>query len=226
MKRDGLTSRTYLEFLNSIKSKIHQARFQAAKAVNKELIALYWQIGEEISERQEKFGWGKAIVEKLGQDLMQAFPKVTGFSARNLWDMRRFYQEYAQYPNLRQVVAEIPWGHHLVILNKVKEIDAREYYLQAIMQCGWSRNILLHQINAKAFERQRLLPKQHNFKKTLPNPLADQAEQTMKDIYALDFLGITGQVVEKEVGGGWSIRSKMYCWNWVMVFLSWETNTK
>lgn len=198
MKRGCLTNKAYLEFLNSIKAKIQQARFRAVRAANKELVDLYWQIGTEIVERQEKMGWGKAVVERLSRDLCRELPGTTGFSTRNLWDMRRFYLEY-RHSNLRQVVAEIPWGQNLVILNGVKEVEAREYYLKATLEMGWSRNVLLNQIKAQAFERQALAVKQHNFQKALPKHLAEQADQTMKDIYMLDFLGIKKPVLEQEM---------------------------
>ncbi|MDO8526264.1 MAG: DUF1016 N-terminal domain-containing protein [Deltaproteobacteria bacterium] len=149
----NLIPEDYVACLKSIKERIQQARFQAVRSVNREMIELYWHIGKEIAERKEKLGWGRAIVEKLSHDLIKSFPGMTGFSTRNLWEMKRFYQKYVDYPILQQLVAEIPWGHHLVILNKVKEMKACEYYLRATIEQNWSRNILLNQINSKAFER-------------------------------------------------------------------------
>lgn len=122
-----------------------------------------------------------------------------GFSARNLWDMRRLYDEYRQDKKLRQLVAEIPWGQNLLILNKVKESRARDYYLRATLEMGWSRNVLLNQIKAKAYERQDLVPKQHNFQSALPIHLAEQADKAMKDVCMLDFLGMTKPVLEREL---------------------------
>ncbi len=124
---------------------------------------------------------------------------MQGFSARNLWDMRRLYEEYQKTPHLRQFVAEIPWGQNLLILNSVKDWTARGYYLQMTGECGWSRNILLNQIKAKAYERHSLAPKQHNFAETLPEHLAEQADEAMKDVYMLDFLGISKPVLEREM---------------------------
>ncbi len=193
------TDAHYLQFLQDIKERIRNARIQAASVVNHELINLYWNIGKEIAERQEKFGWGKSIVERLAKDLQEDFPNTSGFSSRNLWDMRRFYIEYKDNPNLRQLVAEIPWGQNLLILSKIKDMAARQYYLTATAQCGWSRNVLLNQIKAKAYERQCITPKQHNFAKALPAHLAEQAEEAMKDIYLLDSLGIAKPVLEREL---------------------------
>lgn len=129
----------YSQFLNSIKSRIREARISAARKVNKELIALYWSIGKDIVEKQEQLGWGKSVVEQLSEDLKNEFLGMDGFSTRNLWDMRRFYEEYHMDINLRQLVAEIPWGHNLLILNMVKDQKAREYYLKSTAEMGWSR---------------------------------------------------------------------------------------
>lgn len=115
--------------------------------------------------------------------------------------MRRFYLEYKDYPKLRQLVAEIPWGQHLAILNKVKDIKAKEYYLEATHQMGWTRDVLTLQINSQAYERHALAPKQHNFENALPKHLAEQADRAMKDVYMLDTLGLTRPVLEAEIEG-------------------------
>lgn len=170
----------YSNFLNDIKERILNARINAARIVNRELISLYWTIGKNIIEKQEKFGWGKAVVERLSLDLKKEFPETTGFSPRNLWDMRRLYDEYHRDEKLRQLVAEIPWGQNLIIINKVKDSDARLYYIRATAELGWSRNVLLNQIKACAYERHLVHPKQHNFDQTLPVHLYEQADKSMK----------------------------------------------
>ncbi len=109
----------YIKFLNEIKSRIVTARIQAIRSVNKELIKLYWDIGRIIVDRQKKYKWGDNIVEALACDLKEAFPQAHGFSERNVWNMRRFYEEYKNKPFLQQAVAEIPWGHNLLIMEKV-----------------------------------------------------------------------------------------------------------
>jgi predicted nuclease of restriction endonuclease-like (RecB) superfamily len=189
----------YAAFLKTIKQHISESRIQAYRAVNKELIGLYWNIGREIALRQKRDGWGKSIVEKLSYDLREELPGTSGFSTQNLWYMRQFYLEYNEHPNLQQVVGEIPWGQNLIIIAKVKELSAREYYLKMTVEMGWSRNVLLHQIQTQAHKRHKLATKQHNFPDTLPAALAEQADQAMKDVYALDFLGITKPVVEREL---------------------------
>lgn len=193
------TDLNYLQFLQDIKERIRNTRIRASHSVNRELIELHWSIGQEIVERQEKFGWGKSVVEHLAKDLRKEFPGNIGFSTQNLWYMRQFYLEYKDHPNLQQAVGEIPWGQNLLILSKIKDMAARQYYLTATAQCGWSRNVLLNQIKAKAYERQCTRPKQHNFAKALPAHLAEQADEAMKDIYLLDTLGITKAVLEREL---------------------------
>lgn len=117
----------------------------------------------------------------------------------NLWDMRRFYLEYKDYPNLRQIVAEIPWGQNLVILNKIKDISAKQYYLEQTRQHGWTRSTLVLQITSQAYERHLTPAKQNNFTRALPEHLAEHANHSMKDIYMLDTLGLTAPVLEAEI---------------------------
>jgi predicted nuclease of restriction endonuclease-like (RecB) superfamily len=137
-------------------------------------------------------------VETLSHDLQQEFPAVKGFSPRNLWDMKRFYEQYADYENLRQLVAEIPWGHNLLIMNKVQDYAGRAYYLENTKVFGWSRNVLLNQIKAHAYERS-LEDKFHNFGNALPAHLAEQADEMLKSSYSLEFLGIGQAVLEREL---------------------------
>lgn len=146
-----MLDKNYIFFLNTIKSKILSARIRVCRGLNRELIKLYWDLGKTIAERQKQYSWGQNIVERLARDLQQEFPNVGGFSDRNLWDLRRFYEAYKDHTKLRQLVAEIPWGHNLLILNKTDDSKEREYYIQASAQMGWSRNVLLNQIKANDF---------------------------------------------------------------------------
>jgi len=208
----------YDAFVSELKTRIAAARVSAARRVNAELINLYWDIGQSIVEKQVSEGWGEAVVERLSRDLRAAFPHARGFSARNLWDMRRFYAVYsdaeflrqlaAELPSrqrrapekiLRQRVAEIPWGHHLLILNKTEQPVVRLYYLRAAARFGWSRAVLLNQIKARAYERSLAEGKTHNFPATLPAILAEQAEEALKSSYCLEFLGIHREVKEREL---------------------------
>ena len=194
-----LSNNYYMSFLKEIKEKILSARLRAYRGLNRELIHLYWEIGRTIIERQKQHDWGQSVVEKLARDLCREFPNLQGYSSRNLWDMRRFYDTYRNYSFLRQAVAEIPWGHNLLILNKITDMEERKYYLTASAQMGWSRNVLLNQIKAEAYQRQKLVPKQHNFSKALPVHLSEQADESLKSVYYLDFLGVTKPVLEREL---------------------------
>ncbi len=194
-----VADQNYGEFFAGVKEAIRGARLRAGRAVNRELIALYWGIGAEIAQRQEVHGWGKSVVERLAVDLRIEFPGVSGFSTPNLWFMRQLFLEYRDVPNLLQLVREIPWGQNITIMTKIKEPAAREYYLGMTAKLGWSRNVLLNQIKGQAFERHALTPKQHNFSATLPEHLAAQADEALKDVYMLDFLGIGKPVVEREM---------------------------
>jgi predicted nuclease of restriction endonuclease-like (RecB) superfamily len=242
MKAKLPLSREYVQFVTELKQRIVSARLHAARAVNRDLILLYWDIGRGILERQEKLGWGESVVEMLAHDLQKAFPGMRGFSVVNLWRMRQFYAEHStetflaqvareskksgnagqktilsqavrelvpslsktkQGVNLSQAVrdllAAVPWGHHVNLLNKVKDPAARLYYLRATSKLGWSRNVLLNQIKARAYERSLGEGKTHNFPAVLPEYLAEQAEEALKSSYNLEFLGIRREVKEREL---------------------------
>ena len=228
----------YAAFLAGLKERILQARTSAARAVNRDLILLYWDIGRGIVEKQQTAGWGQSVVERLAADLRAEFPDMRGFSANNLWLMRQLYSEYSdtgfleqlvqemkkmgrnfleqavpEIPEsvdfrlkgkfleqaVRELVAGVPWGHHVEILKKVKAPVARIYYLRATAQLGWSRNVLLNQIKAGAYERAVAEKKTHNFALALPDYLAEQADEMLKSRYNLEFLGITRAVKEREL---------------------------
>lgn len=191
--------KAYFDFLEQIKETIKKERTRAIQQVNRSLINLYWEIGRQIVESQQVHGWGKSVVERLSKDLQEVFPHKSGFSPRNLWDMRRFFETYKDDPNLRQLVAEIPWGHHLVIMQKTQGRGESQYYLQASSRMGWSRGVLLNQIKAGAYQRHVQLPKQTNFGETLPKHLAEQADETIKSSYNLEFLGIGEPILESQL---------------------------
>jgi predicted nuclease of restriction endonuclease-like (RecB) superfamily len=199
MSSDLIKRLSYAEFLNELKERIRTAQTKAVLSVNKELISLYWDIGRRIVESQKESAWGKGVVEKLAGDLRREFPDVKGFSARNLWDMRRFYLAYSDHLNLRQLVAEIPWGHNLAIINKVKDPSQRQWYLHQTIQNGWSRNVLVHQIASDLYGRQAAAIKTTNFSETLPSPQSELMEQTIKDPYIFDFITIGKDAKEREL---------------------------
>lgn len=189
----------YLKFLDDVKNRIQYSRLRIATSVNKEMIQLYWWIGKQIIEKQEQLGWGKSVVEQLLKDLQKSFSGRTGLSVQNLWYMRQFYLEYKNDTNLQQLVGEIPWGQNLAILSKVKDQEARRYYLESTISMRWSRNVLIHQIQSKAYERHCLPDKQHNFQQALPEHLAEQADLAMKDVYMLDMLGVAEPILEAQL---------------------------
>ncbi|OGF44459.1 MAG: hypothetical protein A2452_06000 [Candidatus Firestonebacteria bacterium RIFOXYC2_FULL_39_67] len=197
--KSNMFDASYPDLLKDIKERITSARIKASRSINHELIQLYWDIGKMIVLRQEKYGWGKGIVEKLSIDLIEEYKSKNGFSDKNLWRMRLFYIEYKDFPKLAQLVREIPWGQNIAILQMVKCNEEREYYLKATAEMGWSRNVLIHQIKAGAYKYHKNLPKQHNFVKTLPAHLAEQADESLKSIYNLDFLDIKESVMEREL---------------------------
>jgi len=189
----------YKGTLELIKQEIQTAQFQVVKPITKEHIELYWKIGKIILEKQNDEGWGKSIVEKISKDLRQDYPESSGYSARNLWDMRRFYFRYSSNEKLRQLVAEIPWGQNLLILSKIKDDKEAEFYLNATKEYGWSRNVLLNQIKAQAYKRALPDNKTHNFQTALPEFLLEQADEALKSEYNLEFLGLKEGVKEREL---------------------------
>ena len=196
MVSNPLPSQEYVNFLNSVKDQIQQSRIRAFRVVNRELLLLYQNLGRQIVEAQEKYGWGRSIVENLSKDLMKLFPGNSGFSPRNLWLMRQFHLEYVKFAILQPLVAEIPWAHNIAIMSRVSDLKAREYYIKATIELGWSKNVLMLQIKSMAYERRIAIEKQNNFDEVLPEHLAEQADLAMKDSYMLDFLGIKKPVVE------------------------------
>jgi predicted nuclease of restriction endonuclease-like (RecB) superfamily len=194
-----LVDADYQDFLRAVKAQVSTSRLGAARAVNRALIGLYWSLGQLMVQRQTGLAWGQAVVERLSTDLQAAFPSTTGFSPRNLWDMKRFYEVYGQAPEkLRQLVAEVPWGHNILIFQRISDAQARQYYLEATSKLGWSRNVLLNQIKADAYSHQLSLAPT-NFSTALPSHLAEQANETLKSHYSLEFLGIGEAVREIEL---------------------------
>jgi len=187
----------YKVFLSDIKEKIHQAQYEAMKQVNKTLLALYWEIGKSIVEKQKEHGWGKSIVEQLSKDLQNEFVGVQGYSSANLWRMRSFFTNYEANSKLAPMVREISWSHNMVIMEKCKDDLEREFYIQMTKKYGWTKNVLIHQIEGKSYEKYLL--NQTNFDKAVPEKYKHQAKLAVKDEYNFDFLGIAEDHNEKEL---------------------------
>jgi predicted nuclease of restriction endonuclease-like (RecB) superfamily len=176
----------YAALLAEVKIRIRTAQYAALKAVNHELIGLYWDIGRMIVARQQSEGWGKAVVERLATDLQVEFVGVGGFSSSNLWRMRGFFETYCNAEKLAPLAREIGWSHNLVILERCKDALTREFYLRMTRKFGWSKNVLIHQIENQTYEHSLL--GQTNFDQTLTPALRGQAKLAIKDEYAFDFL--------------------------------------
>lgn len=193
----------YPEFLRDLKARIQARQARAALAVNRELIALYWEIGQQIVERQEQAGWGDAVITQLERDLKREMPDLEGFSRRNLYRMRTLYLTYRhQGETVPQLVAQIPWGHNTVLMEKVKDPKEREWYMQQTLEQGWSRSVLVHQIESNLYARQVNRIKSHNFDKVLPSPQSELVEQSLKDPYILDFLTLKQGAKERDLQNG------------------------
>ena len=187
----------YKTFFKEIKERIYKAQYDALKAVNKELINLYWDIGKSIVAKQDKLGWGKAIVETLAKDLQKEFPGIQGFSSANLWRMRNFYLTYRTNEKLAPLVREISWTKNVIIMERCKADIRREFYLKTTKKFGWTKDVLINQIEAVAFER--FMANQTNFDKTVPEKYRHQAKLAVKDEYSFDFLELAEEHSEKEL---------------------------
>ncbi|MCL2284510.1 MAG: PDDEXK nuclease domain-containing protein [Fibromonadales bacterium] len=185
-----------IEFIASIKQKIRQAQYEAIKAVNTHLLTLYWDIGKNISEKQSE-SWGKSIVPTLSKELQTEFPGIEGFSERNLWLMAQLYTEYNGIEFLQPLVAEISWAKHIVVLSKCKDNKQRQFYIMATKKFGWTKNVLIHQIENKTYEK--YLQNQTNYDKTLPDNIKKQAILAIKDEFTFNFLELSNEHSEKEL---------------------------
>lgn len=183
-------------FIADIKQKVRQAQYEALKVVNTQLINLYWEIGKSIAEKQLE-NWGKAIVPTLSKELQNEFPGIGGFSVGNLWLMAQFYTEYQSVEILAPLVREISWSKHITILKKCKNNQERQFYILSTKKFGWTKNVLIHQIENKMFERYLL--NQTNFENTLPDSIKNQAYLAVKDEYTFDFLNLADEHSESDL---------------------------
>jgi predicted nuclease of restriction endonuclease-like (RecB) superfamily len=214
----------YAAFIKDIKELVYRRQFKAMKHVNSELIQLYWEIGEEIERQQHEKGWGKSVVEVLAKELQKEFPGVQGFSARNLWLMRSFYLEYSQgkflhpsgtetqepilHPSgaefkpvtLPALLVEIGWKKNVIIMQKCKELSEREFYIKMTKRYGWTKDVLINNIENKAFEK--YLTNQTNFDETVPEKYRLQAKLAIKDDYNFDFIEMGIEHSERELEAG------------------------
>lgn len=204
-KQVAINSADYSQTLADIKKQISEAQIKAVFAVNKELIMLYWYIGKVIVEKQRKCKWGAKIIDQLAKDLQNSFPGLSGFSRANVFSMRGFYLAYekvqqavGQFENMP--IFSIPWGHNVILIQKLKNDAERLWYAQKSIECGWSRSMLEMWIESSLYNRQGKAVT--NFNKTLPIVQSDMAQQTLKDPYIFDFLTLHENALEKDLEQG------------------------
>ena len=186
----------YVKVLENIKKEITAAQCRASISVNVEMLLLYYDIGCIINSHK---AWGNKFVENLALDLRMAFPNVRGYSARNLKYMAKYALAYPKREFVQTVSAQIPWSHNVAILEKVKELDERIWYIQKTSENGWSHSVLIHQIESGLYQRQVLANKVSNFENRLPSPQSELAVQTMKDPYVFDFIQLREEMLERDI---------------------------
>jgi predicted nuclease of restriction endonuclease-like (RecB) superfamily len=187
----------YVEWAKDIKDRIRSAQQKAILTANSAMITLYWQIGRDILERQNRQGWGAKVIERLAGDLRREFPEMKGFSLSNLKYMRRFADECPSRQIGQQPVDQLPWSHIIRLITKVSNLEEREWYAQAAIEYGWSRDVLVHQIESGLYGRQgRAIT---NFAQNLPSPQSELAQQTLKDPYLFDFFTVGREALERDI---------------------------
>jgi predicted nuclease of restriction endonuclease-like (RecB) superfamily len=196
-KSNQLIPEDYAGLLAEVKERVRAAQYDALKAVNKELVALYRDIGQMVTERQAAGAHGTAVVKRLAADLQLEFPGIVGFSWRNLFNMSEFFTAYRDKPKLQPLVAIIGWTQNLVILQRCKEPLEREFYIRMTKKFGWTKNVLIHQIENQSYEKTLL--GQTNFDKALTPKLRAQAKLAVKDEYTFDFLELGEEHAEREL---------------------------
>ncbi len=206
MDKQIKTDNDYKIWLAELKHRIRQSQIKAAVKVNTELIRMYWELGQDIVEKQSESRWGKGFFNELSRDLKETFPDMEGFSVTNLKYMKRMYLFYSQDNIIRQQLADelhehllfaIPWWHHIVLMTKCKTVDEALFYIHKVVENGWSRNVLMNFIEAGLYKAEgKALT---NFTNCLPNPQSDLAQQTLKDPYNFDFLTMREGYAEREL---------------------------
>jgi len=193
-------SQEYQSLLASLKQRIQEAQVRAGLAVNREMVLLYWSIGREVLSRQKEQGWGAKVIDSLAGDLRRSFPEMQGLSPRNLKYMRAFAEAWPDEQFVQQAAAQMPWFHNCVLLDKVKAAEERRWYIEQTVMNGWSRNVLVLQIESGLYRRQgRAMT---NFARALPEPQSDLAQQILKDPYNFDFLTLSSEVKERDLERG------------------------
>jgi len=192
-----MIDKNYIFFLNEIKTKIKNAQIKAAIKVNEELLRLYWDIAKMIVNKQKEAKWGDGIINQISGDLKQEFPNLKGFSVTNIKYMRNWYLFWSNSPQLVDEIFKIPWGHNREIITKCKNIDEALFYVKKTIENGYSRAVLIHQIESDLYHRSKKAI--NNFEAKLPASQSDLAREITKDPYCFDFLSLSEKYNEKEL---------------------------
>jgi len=197
-------SKNYISVLEDIKSRVKSAQIKAHLSVNQEMIKLYWEIGKTILDKQSQYEWGSSVIDSFSRDLKKEFGTLKGFSSRNLRKMRTFASEYPDFLSENsiwpQLVAKLPWGHNIELISKVKNKDQRLWYAKQTVENGWSRNILMMQIESNLYERQAKNEiKTNNFQLTLPAKNSDLVSDIFKDEYNFEFIDNSNRLQERQL---------------------------
>ena len=197
MNRTIITNE-YIDWLKDLKSKIHVTRQKVALSINSQLLGLYWEIGKDISTKQTNSNWGSNLIEQVSIELKHEFPDIKGFSRRNLYAIIQWYKFYSdKYQFVPRTVAQIPWGHNRLIISKIKDIEEAEFYCNEIVKNGWDRDTLEIQISNNHY--QKVGKATNNFLETLPEQQSKLINDTLKDPYNLDFLGLEEDAIERTI---------------------------
>ena len=197
---DSVPNSEYTTLLRDIITDIKSTRIVVAHKINSAMMQLYWNIGKRLSIDVAEKGYGSSVVKRLSMDLMLEFPDLSGFSPRNLWNMKNFYEFYKLADEkVQQCAALLPWMHNVLIMSKVNSIDEAMFYIKSSLEFGWTRNILLNFIKADTYKHQKIEPKTHNFFQTLPEHLQDQADEILKSKYNVSFIGSEKPLKEREL---------------------------
>lgn len=207
-RRSSSLTDSYAHLLLELKARIRTAQVKAALAINRELVLLYWGIGKDILARQKEDGWGSKVIERLAHDLTAEFPDMSGLSHRNLKYMRAFAEAWPEEPIVQQLAAQLPWFHNCVLIDKVKDSRERRWYAEQTIHNGWSRNVLVLQIESGLYRRQGKAIT--NFKATLPSAQSDLAQQLIKDPYNFDFLTLGSAAQERDLEKGLLIHLRQF----------------
>ena len=200
MNKNEILDQDYSILISDLKKRVAESRYRATLSVNKEMVLLYHHIGQQILKSQKEKGWGSKVIEKLSKDLRSAFPEMKGLSTRNLKYMRKFAAEYKDFEFVQEVLAQLSWYHNITLIDKVLDRKEREFYIQKAIQNGWSRNIMVIQVETNLYKRQGGAAT--NFDVRLSNSQSDLAKELIKDPYIFDFLSIGESAHEREIEKG------------------------